>query len=94
MPKTIQVSDEAAALVQRIVDQGRYADVETAWADAARLLDEQDYNRELQEKLQEAMEQVERGEVFPWTRELSQQVFEEAMEMVRLGIRPDPDVCP
>lgn len=94
MSKLIRVSDETADLVQRVVDQGRYADVETAWADAARLLDEQDYNRELQEMLQEAIDEIERGEGIPWTPELSKQIFEEAMELYRLGIRPDPDVCP
>ena len=66
----------------------------TAWAEAARLLDEQDYVRDLREKLREAEEQIERGEYDLWTPELSKQILEEAKELYRLGIRPDPDVCP
>jgi hypothetical protein len=94
MSVTIKVSEETAEMVQRKVDQGLYPDLETAWAEAARLLDEQDYVRDLREKLREAQEEIERGEYVLWTPELSKQILEEAKELYRLGIRPDPDVCP
>ena len=94
MTKTIHLTDETVEIIQRKVDEGLYADVETAFAEAARLLDEFDYNKELGAKLQEGIDQAERGETVPWTRELSLQIFEEAKELHRLGIRPDDDVCP
>ena len=94
MTKTIHVTDETVEIIQRKVDEGLYADVETAFAEAARLLDEYDYNKELRAKLQEGIDQAERGETVPWTRELSRQILEQAKELHRLGIRPDDDVCP
>ena len=94
MSKTIQVPDETAAIIQRKVEHGLYADADTAWAEAARLLDEYDYVQELREKLREAEEEIERGEYVEWTPELSKQILENAKERIRLGIRPDPDVCP
>jgi hypothetical protein len=94
MSVSITVSEETAEMVQRKVDQGLYPDLETAWAEAARLLDEQDYVRDLREKLSEAEVQIERGEYVLWTPELSKQILEEAKELYRLGIRPGPDVCP
>jgi hypothetical protein len=94
MSVTIKVSEETAEMVQRQVDQGLYPGLETAWAVAAQLLDEQDYVRDLREKLREAEKQIERGEYDLWTPELSKRILEDAKELVRLGIRPDPDVCP
>jgi hypothetical protein len=94
MSVNIKVSEASAEMIQRKVDQGLYPDLETAWAEAARLLDEQDYVRDLREKLREAEEQIERGEYELWTPDLSKRILEEAKELVRLGIRPDPDVCP
>jgi hypothetical protein len=94
MSVTIKVSEESAEMVQRKVDQGLYPDLESAWGEAARLLDEQDYVRDLRKKLREAEEEIERGEYDLWTPELSKQILEEAKELYRLGIRPDRDVCP
>jgi predicted transcriptional regulator len=94
MSVTIKVSEETAAAFQGKVDRGLYPDLETAFAEAARLLDEVEYNRSLQAKIQVGLDQAERGEVVPWTRELSRQLFEEAMELHRLGIRPESDEWP
>ena len=94
MSVSIKVSDETAKIIQGKVEQGLYPDLETAFAVAARLLDEQDYARDLRKKLREADEEIERGEYVVWTPELSKQIVEEAKELYRLGIRPDPDVCP
>ena len=94
MSKTVQMSDETAARFQRKVDRGLYPGLETAFAEAARLLDELEYNRSLQAKIQVGLDEVERGEVVPWTRELSRQLLEEAIELHKLGIRPESDEWP
>ena len=94
MSRTVQISDETAAKFQGKVDRGLYPDLETAFAEAARLLDELEYNRSLQAKIQMGLDEIERGEVVPWTRELSRQLLEEAMELHRLGVRPDSDEWP
>ena len=94
MSKNVPVSDAIAEIVQRKVDQGLYADVETAIAEAVRLLDEHDYDRCLRAQLQVGIDEADRGEVLEWTPELNRQLFEEALEMHRQGVRPDPDDTP
>jgi Arc/MetJ-type ribon-helix-helix transcriptional regulator len=94
MGKYVTVTEETAEIIQRKVDQGLYADVETAFAEAARLLDEYDYVQELREMLREAEEEIDRGEAIPWTRELNEQIFERAKEMHRRGIKPNSDALP
>jgi hypothetical protein len=37
---------------------------------------------------------IERGEGREWTSELMEEIEREAEEMIRLGILPDPNVCP
>lgn len=91
MNKTVQLSEQTAEIVQRKVDQGLYQDAESAVAEAVRLLDEYDYERYLAAQLQIGVDEADRGEVLEWTPELNHQLFEEAMEMHRRGVRPDPD---
>lgn len=94
MITTVHLSEEIAAIVQRKVDQGLYANVETAITEAVRLLDEHDYERYLRAQLQVGIDEADRGEVLEWTPELNRQLFEEALEMHRQGVRPDPDDSP
>jgi hypothetical protein len=92
MSVSIKVSEETAKMIPGKVEQGLYPDLEAAFAEAARLLDEQDYVWDLREKLREAEKEIERREYVLWTPELSEQIVEEAKELRRLGIRPEPDV--
>jgi hypothetical protein len=92
MSVTIRISQETADLVQRKVDQGLYPDLETAFAEAARLLDEQDYVRDLRAELQIGIDEADRGELLEWTPELNQQLLEEARALYRQGVKPDEDV--
>ncbi|HYP60991.1 MAG TPA: hypothetical protein VEQ36_11240 [Thermomicrobiales bacterium] len=94
MSVTINVSEETAEMVQRKVDQGLYPDLETAWAEAARLLDEYDREEALLSKLQVGLDQLERGEGIPWNEETKQRILREGRAAYERGDIPDPDVCP
>jgi len=94
MSVTINVSEETAEMVQRKVDQELYPDLETAWAEAARLLDEYDREEALLSKLQVGLDQLERGEGIPWNEETKQRILREGRAAYERGDIPDPDVCP
>jgi Arc/MetJ-type ribon-helix-helix transcriptional regulator len=91
MSVTVKVSEETAEIVQRKVDQGLYPDVETAWAEAARLHDEYADEQELRAALQIGIDEADRGEVLEWTPELNRRLLEEARELYRRGVKPDED---
>jgi hypothetical protein len=92
MNKMVPVSEETAAIIQRKVDQGLYPDLETAFAEAARLLDEYDYGQQLRAELQIGIDEVDRGDVIEWTPDLNRQLLEEARDLYRRGVDPDKDV--
>lgn len=95
MATTVQMSEETAAIVQRKVEQGLYADAASAVAEAVRRLDEDDrYERELHAQLQVGQDQIERGEVREWSRALNDRLFEEALELYRSGVKPSADARP
>jgi antitoxin ParD1/3/4 len=88
---SVTLTPQLEDLIRQKVDAGLYRDAETVVRVALRLLDEQD--RRLQ-RLRAAIAEGEEGEDLPWTPELMEQLTQEAEEMVRQGIAPDPDVCP
>jgi hypothetical protein len=79
MSKTIEISDEAAAIFQKEVDRGSFPDVRSAIEDAARQLVALDFDAEFEAGLAESIRQAERGESVELTRELTDQIFEEAL---------------
>lgn len=94
MSVTIKIAQETADLFQRKVDQGLYPDLETAYAEAARLLDEQDDLTALRAKLQVGLDQMQRGEVLLWNEETKQRIIREGEEAYERGDPVDPDVVP
>lgn len=90
----ITLTPEAEAVIRKKIESGQYQSAGDVIAAAVKLLDERDRREYLRGLLREAEEQVRNGEVVEWTPELQSRLFEEAKEMVRLGIPPDPDVCP
>jgi antitoxin ParD1/3/4 len=88
---TPQLEDQ----IQRLVESGRYADAEAVMKDALQLLEEhQEQLNALRMKIQEGLDEADRGEVDEWTPALRERLRREAQEMYRRGERPDPDVCP
>jgi antitoxin ParD1/3/4 len=94
MSKMGQLSGETAEIVQRKVDQGLYADAESAVAEAVRLLDEYDREEALLAKFQVGIDELERGEGIPWNEEAKQRILREGRAAYERGDSPDPDVCP
>lgn len=90
----VDVSQETAEIIQRKVDQGLYVDAGSAVAEAMRLLDEYDSDRDLRAKLQVAIDELERGEGIPWNDETKQRILREGRAAYERGDMPDPDVCP
>ena len=94
MSKTVQLSGETAEIVQRKVDQGLYADAESAVAEAVRLLDEQDELLALRAKIQVGLDQVERGDLIPFNDETRRRIIQEGRAKYERGDPLNPDVCP
>jgi antitoxin ParD1/3/4 len=95
MNKTIQLSDETIEILQRKIDQGLYADAETAVAEAVRRLNDKDHDDEaLLDKLQIGINELERGDGIPWNEETKQRILREGRAAYERGDLPDPDVCP
>jgi putative addiction module CopG family antidote len=87
---TPQLEDQ----IMRWVESGQYADADAVMKDALHLLAEhQEQLDALRLKLQEGLDEGDRGEVDEWTPELRERLRREAQEMYRRGEHPDPDVC-
>ncbi len=91
---SITLSPRAAAMVQERLESGRYASADEVIEAAVTLLEARERFDRLRASLVEAEEQVRQGKTMEWTPELRQRLRDEAAEMVRKGIPPDPDVCP
>jgi antitoxin ParD1/3/4 len=87
-----------ADLEERIrekVESGQYDDPSDVIRAAMRLLDTRDRKlQELRALVAEGLASAERGEVDEFTPALMAKIDREADEMIRLGILPDPNVCP
>ena len=90
----VDLGPDLAALVQQKVDNGQYPDADAVMREALRLLDEHDRLQWLRAALEKADAQIERGEFVEWTPDLMEQLTQEADEMLRQGVEPDPVVRP
>lgn len=90
----ITLSPQLEAFVIEKVESGPYEDAEAVVREALMLLDDRDRLNRLRASIQEAEAQIDRGEYYQWSPELWEQILAEGDEMVRRGIKPDPDVCP
>ena len=79
MSRTVEISDETAAIFQQEVDRGAFPDLASAIAEAAWLLAAPETDPEFEASLAESIRQAENGESLPLTRELFDRIFEEAL---------------
>lgn len=92
---SVTLSPRLEAQIQRWVDSGQYEDADAVMQDALELLEEHREQFEtLRMKIQEGLDEADRGEVDEWTPELRERLRREAYEMYRRGEQPDPEVCP
>lgn len=81
--------------VREKVESGAYPDPAEVMRAALRLLDKRDQRlEELRASIAEGIAAIERGEGFELTPELLLEIDREVDEHIRLGIPPNPDVCP
>ncbi|HRA46661.1 MAG TPA: hypothetical protein PK819_01165 [Thermomicrobiales bacterium] len=78
MSTSVLVNEDTQAILERLIANGVFPNMESAVAQAVHLLDVELLTPELAESLQPALEQVARRESIPLTRELSLRVLAEA----------------
>ncbi len=93
-PLTVILSQQLEAVVREKVDSGRYADPNAVVEEALRLLDDRDRLERLRAEIALGLEDIERGEVVDFTRELWDQLIREAEEDERNGVPIDDAVLP
>jgi antitoxin ParD1/3/4 len=92
---SIHVPADLEESIRQKVDSGQYDDPSEVIRAAMRLLDKRDRRlQELRAMVAEGLASIERGEGREWTPELMEEIEREADDMIRLGIPPDPNVCP
>jgi putative addiction module CopG family antidote len=90
----IQLSPEAEAIVQELVERGYYDDPTAVVEEALRALEERDKLARLRALIAVGIEQCERGEVVPWTPDFMDRVKRESEEHLRLGKPFKDEVIP
>lgn len=81
----VQLSPEAEALLDELVQRGGYGDAEAVVEEALRVLAERDQYARLKAAIAVGMEQYERGETIPWTPDYFDRTRQEAVELARSG---------
>jgi antitoxin ParD1/3/4 len=91
---TIQLSPEAEATIRELMGRGDYSDPEAVVEEALRVLAEQIQYDRLKAAIAVGMEQIERGEVVPWTPDFLDRLKRKSEEHVRLGKPFKDEVIP
>ena len=94
VPMTIQLTPQAEALVQQMVETGGYRDSAAVVDEALQVLKDQHRTIRLKAAIASGDAQYTRGELIPFTPELIEQMKRDAEQMAREGKEPNPDVCP
>ena len=91
---SIQLSPETEARIRELVDRGDYDDPEAVVDEALRVLVERDQYARLKAAIAVGIEQLERGQVGPWTPDVLDRLKRESEEHVRLGKPFKDEVIP
>jgi putative addiction module CopG family antidote len=92
---SVVVPADLEAVIRQKVESSLYEDPAEVIQAAVRLLDKRDQQLEkLRALVAEGLATLERGEGKELTPELWEEIERAADEQIRLGIPPDPDVCP
>ncbi len=86
----IQLSPEAEARILELIDRGGYDGPEAVVDEALRVLEERDQYAKLKAAIAVGVEQLERGQVVPWTPDFLNRLKQKSEEHLRLG-RPYKD---
>ncbi len=91
---TVGLPPRLEAVVQEMVESGKYADAEAVLTEALRVLDERDRLEWLRAAIDIAEAEIERGEVVEWMPVFFARLKSEAIEATRNGIPVPDDVKP
>ncbi len=90
----VELTPQLEAAIREKVDSGRYNDASEVVREALQLMDERDRHERLRAAIAVGVEQIERGEVIPWTPDFMERLMQEADEEDRQGLPLCPDVLP
>jgi len=90
----VTLTPEQEAMVREKVASGRFGGPAEVVDEALRLLDEQERLEHLRSLMDEGIAQLDRGEKVLYTPELREQIWQNALDMVARGEKPDDDVVP
>jgi antitoxin ParD1/3/4 len=93
---TLTLPPDIAAIIQAKVESGRYDDADEVMREALAALEA--HEQEKMERFLAAIaigdEQIARGETIEWDPNTMDEIWADALEDFRNGVKPDPDVCP
>jgi antitoxin ParD1/3/4 len=90
----IELTPRLEAVIREKVSSGRYANAREVIEDALLLMENRDKVERLRAAIAVGLEQVERGEVIPWTADSMERLIQEAEEEDRQGLPLSADVLP
>lgn len=90
----VELTPQLEAVIREKVDSGRYNDASEVVREALQLMDARDRREHLRAAISLGLEQMERGDVIPWTDDFMERVIAEADEEDRQGLPLCPDVLP
>jgi Arc/MetJ-type ribon-helix-helix transcriptional regulator len=88
-----RVAPEDEAIIADLLELGEFDDSTQVIHEALVALNRQMKLDRMRALVQEGDDAYARGDYVEWTPELMDQIWEEAMEMNRLGLPLDPEVC-
>jgi putative addiction module CopG family antidote len=89
-----EIDTASERLIRERVASGRYRDTAEVVREALDALAEREQLKRLRALVLEGFESAKNGEMVELTAELMEDLACEASERTRLGLRPDPNVCP
>lgn len=90
----VELTPQLEAVIREKVDSGRYANAREVIEDALLLMENRDKVERLRAAIAVGLEQLERGEVIPWTADSMERLIREADEEDRQGLPMSADVLP
>ena len=90
----IHLSPGAETRIRTLMESGGSDNPETIINEALRVLEERDQRTQLKAAIAVGIEQIERGEIIPWTPDALDRLKREAAELIRLGKPCKPEVIP
>lgn len=94
MVAQLTVPKDIADTVNDLVATGAFPDTDTVLREAMQLLIDQQEEQRFLASIEQARRDHAEGRSLPWNDETKKRIWEEGLEMARLGIPPNPVVCP